>query len=132
MRWARPNVRDEWLPALALLGPLLVLFTGCASRQTVKPSIELSVIPPAAEGGRNKRAPIAGRVVGFRPGQQIVLFAKAGKWWVQPTVDQPFTKIQIPSGPTQSTWAASTQPCLLKQVIVHHLRSTFCQPKAVQ
>lgn len=57
------------------------------------------MIPPAAEGGPDKRAPIAGRVTGARAGQQIVLFAKSGIWWVQPTRDEPFTPIQ-----TDFTW----------------------------
>src|SRR5262249_17494139 len=29
-----------------------------------------------------------------RPGQQIVLFARSGIWYVQPLADQPFTQIQ--------------------------------------
>jgi hypothetical protein len=37
---------------------------------------------------------IDGRVTGARPGQQIVLYARSGKWWVQPLVNQPFTRIQ--------------------------------------
>jgi len=36
-------------------------------------------------------------VKGNRPGQQIILYARSGKWWLQPLVNQPFTKIQ-PSG----------------------------------
>src|SRR5678815_5095337 len=90
--WSRPNARSGWFPALALLGSLLVSFNGCARNATAaKPTIEFSVIPLADAGGPDKEAPIAGRAVGFRPGQRIVLFAKAEKWWVQPTVDQPFT-----------------------------------------
>ncbi len=33
-------------------------------------------------------------MTGARPGQQLVLFAKAGTWWVQPMSDQAFTRIQ--------------------------------------
>jgi hypothetical protein len=102
MRWSRPSVRG--IRALALLASFLILLNGCAPRQGgIKPSIEFSIIPPAEEGGPDKRAPIAGRIAGARPGQQIVLFAKAGKWWVQPTTDQPFTTIQ-----PDSKWATST------------------------
>ena len=61
------------------------------------------MIPPAAEGGPDERAPIAGRVTGARAGQKIVLFAKAGIWWVQPTIEEPFTAIQ-----PDSTWTNST------------------------
>jgi len=103
MMWSRPN-RWGWFPALALFGALLVSLNGCARNATAaKPSIEFTVIPLAGAGGPEKEVPIAGQAVGFRPGQRIVLFAKAGKWWVQPTVDQPFTTI----GP-DSRWANST------------------------
>ena len=58
-------------------------------------------MPAAAEGGSDRLAPIAGRVAGARPGQQIVLFAKSavGVWWVQPLTVQPFTAIDA-----DSTW----------------------------
>lgn len=42
---------------------------------------------------------IEGRVAGARPGQQIVLYARSGAWYVQPFTDQPFTEIQ-----PDSTW----------------------------
>lgn len=45
---------------------------------------------------------IAGRVKGGRSGQQIVIFARSGTWWVQPFSSRPFTKIQA-----DSTWSAS-------------------------
>jgi len=44
-------------------------------------------------------------VIGGHAGQRIVLYAKSGIWWVQPTVDQPFTTIQ-----SNSTWTNSTHP----------------------
>ena len=103
MMWSRPTVRRRWILALAFATCLLLLLNGCAARQAATtPSIEFTVIPPAAEGGPDKRAPIAGRVHGARPGQQIVLFAKAGIWWVQPTRDESFTSIQ-----PDSTWTNS-------------------------
>ena len=103
MKWSRPNVRCGRILALVLGTSLPFLLNGCATRQAAsKPSIEFTVIPPAAEGGPDKRAPIAGRVVGARAGQRIVLFAKAGIWWVQPTRDEPFTSIQ-----PDSTWTNS-------------------------
>lgn len=99
MKWSRPNVRCGWILSLALL----FLLNGCATRQAAtKPSIEFSVIPSAEEGGPDRRAPIAGRVIGARAGQQVVLFAKAGIWWVQPTRNEPFTSIQ-----PDSTWTSS-------------------------
>ena len=103
MKWSRPNARAQCVLALAFGTCLVFLLTGCTIRQAAeKPSIEISVIPPAAEGGPDRREPIAGRVIGARPGQRIVLFAKAGIWWVQPTRDEPFTTIQ-----PDSTWTNS-------------------------
>lgn len=102
MKRSRPNVLYG-LILVSALGTSL-LSNGCAPRQAAtKPSIEFTAVPPAEEGGPDRLAPIAGRVVGARNGQQIVLFAKAGIWWVQPTIDEPFTSIQ-----PDSTWTSST------------------------
>jgi len=101
MKWSRPSVRA--LCILALGTCLHFLLAGCTTRHAAqKPSIEFSVIPPATEGGPDRLEPIAGRVTGARAGQRIVLFAKAGVWWVQPTRDEPFTTIQ-----PDSTWTSS-------------------------
>lgn len=50
---------------------------------------------------------IEGRAYGGRPGQQIVLYAKAGDdlWWVQPFRERPFTPIQA-----DSKWTGRTHP----------------------
>ena len=98
-------VRNQgWILVLAFATSLLLLLNACTTRKAAtKPSIEFSVIPQAEEGGPDKRAPIAGRVIGARTGQQIVLFAKSGIWWVQPTVEEPFTTIK-----SDSTWTNST------------------------
>jgi signal transduction histidine kinase len=48
-------------------------------------------------------AVIEGRVTGARPGQQVVLFARSGAWYVQPFTDRPFTTIQ-----QDSIWRNST------------------------
>ena len=61
------------------------------------PTIEFTAVPPAAAGGSDRTVRIAGRVTGAAPGHRIVLYAKAGHWWVQPLTVQPFTIIQ-PSG----------------------------------
>jgi hypothetical protein len=67
------------------------------------PSIEFTKIPEAGPGGSARMEPIAGRVTGARRGQQIVLFAKSGNWWVQPLSNKPFTSIQA-----NSTWNNTT------------------------
>ncbi len=79
----------------ALLLLLCIVLSGCRSRQGVPPpSIEFTKIPLAGEGGPDKLDTIEGRVTGALPEQRIVLFARSGSWWVQPLVDQPFTRIQ--------------------------------------
>lgn len=104
MKVSRPNVSRHFFLALAfaLVTCLHFLLAGCTRQAATKPSIEFIVIPPAAEGGPDRREPIAGRVSGARPGQRIVLFAKSGTWWVQPTRDEPFTSVQ-----PDSTWSTS-------------------------
>jgi hypothetical protein len=89
-------------PAFLLF--LSLLFGGCASPKTHSgPSIEFTRIPPAAQGGRERVDSITGRVTGWHPGQQIVVYAKSGPWWVQPWPDQPLIPIQA-----DSTWGTST------------------------
>src|SRR5262249_39339163 len=79
----------------AFLVVICILLGGCrTSGANVGPSIEFSRVPQADERGRDKHDIIEGHVTGARPGQQIVLYARSGKWWIQPLVDQPFTKIQ--------------------------------------
>lgn len=103
MKWFLPAVRARSILALALGTCFVFLFDACATRKAAnKPSIEFTAIPPATEGGPDRREPVAGRVTGARPGQRIVLFAKAGVWWVQPTRDEPFTPVQA-----DSTWTTS-------------------------
>ncbi|HKG23505.1 MAG TPA: hypothetical protein VKC34_16515, partial [Blastocatellia bacterium] len=54
-------------------------------------------------GGPDRLDTIEGRVIGARPGQQVVLFARSGVWWVQPVANEPFTTID-----PDSTWKNST------------------------
>ena len=92
------------LPATALLLAATVVLNGCPSHRADRlPAIEFTKIPAAAQGGKEKIDTIAGRVVGARPGQQIVIYARSGAWWVQPTVANPFTPIRA-----GSTWSAET------------------------
>ena len=71
------------------------LLCGCRARQTeAGPQVEFTSVPPADEGGPDKIDVIEGRVVGARPGQQVILFAHSGAWYVQPFADNPFTPIQ--------------------------------------
>ena len=77
---------------------------GC--QRATKPGdsgIEFTKIPPAAQGGRERVDTVAGRVVGARAGQQIVVYARSGPWWVQPWPDKPLIPIQ-----SDSTWTTPT------------------------
>src|SRR5271169_4588688 len=72
---------------LITLGTLILNFAeqGCHSQKnTDSPSLELTKIPRAAQGGRERIDTIAGRVRNAHPGQQIVIYAHSGTWWVQP------------------------------------------------
>jgi signal transduction histidine kinase len=81
-----------------------VVLSGCLSEKTdTTPTIEISRVPLVDKGGTGKIALIEGRVSGARSGQQIVLFARSGAWYIQPFTDQPFTKIK-----EDSTWSNTT------------------------
>lgn len=81
-----------------------VLFlSGCALQTTSEPSIEFSRIPLAEVGGTVRLEDIEGRVVNSRPEYKIVVYARSGKWYVQPFADAPFTEIQA-----DSTWKSPT------------------------
>jgi len=83
---------------------LAILLGGCRSQKApTVPTIAFTKIPPAAQGGRERVDTIAGRVVGAHPGQQIVVYARSGPWWVQPWPDKPFIPIQA-----DATWGTST------------------------
>lgn len=83
---------------------LCILSSGCSQRiETPRPSIEFIRIPPAEATRTDKLDVIQGRVIGARPGQHIVLYAKTQAWWIQPLFDRGFTEIQ-----PDSTWVNST------------------------
>jgi len=91
-----------------------IFLGGCRSRQAVPtPSIEFTRIPPADAGGPDKLDIIEGRVIGARPGQQIVLYSKSGTWWVQPLVGEEFTKIQPSSKWVNTTHLGTEYAALL-------------------
>jgi hypothetical protein len=93
-----------------MIGKGALLFTfllcGCGSpRADVVPAVEFTLLPPAGAGSPDKLGIIEGRVKFAKPGQRIVLFARSGIWWVQPTVADPFTAIK-PDG----SWRNQTHP----------------------
>ncbi|MCU1235972.1 MAG: hypothetical protein JWP63_3939 [Candidatus Solibacter sp.] len=85
---------------------MCVALAGCrGQRAEVARSIEFTQLPPAGEGSPDKLHAIAGRVVGGVAGQRIVLYARSGMWWVQPTASAPFTDVAA-----DRTWKNSTHP----------------------
>lgn len=65
--------------------------------------IVFTKVPAADAGGPDKLDIIEGRVTSARDGQQLVLYARAGNWWVQPMSYRPFTQIN-----SDSSWKNST------------------------
>jgi hypothetical protein len=87
-----------------LLVALCLILNGCKSqRRDGTPSIEFTQVPPAAQGGDERIDTIAGRVRGSHLGEQIVIYAHSGPWWIQPYPDHPFVSIQ-----SDSTWSTPT------------------------
>ena len=83
---------------------LAMLVAGCGQRTALAPpTIEITLVPEAAEGGADRLVPIAGRVRGARPGTRIVLYARSAVWWVQPLGNEPFTAIAA-----DGTWKNQT------------------------
>jgi len=98
----RSRISPCWQRALPLV--CCMLLCGCHAHQgNTVPAIQFTKIPPAAQGGRERVDSIAGRVIDARPGQQIVIYAHSGPWWVQPWPDRPFIPIQ-----KDSTWSTET------------------------
>ena len=90
--------------ALALISVCSLVLHSCHSQKSnAGPSIEFTKIPPAAQGGRERVDTIAGRVKNARPGQQIVIYAHSGQWWLQPSPEHPFIPIKA-----DSTWSTET------------------------
>ena len=84
---------------------LVVLLIGCKSGKTVVgPSIKFTRVPETTQENIDKLDIIQGQVEGARQGQQIVLYAKRGEWWLQPLSTAPFTQIS-----TDSSWINSTR-----------------------
>ena len=92
--------RAAQLATALLLGFAL---TGCGPKPSQQPSIQITRIPPEGAGGPQKLELIEGLVHNSQAGQQVVLYAHSGIWWVQPLAAEPTTKI-LPDG----TWKNST------------------------
>jgi hypothetical protein len=74
-----------------------LLLSGC--KQQIKPAIAIAQVPTASMGGPSQMEPISGSVSNAKAGDQVILYARSGVWWLQPLTDQPYTKVQA-----DSTW----------------------------
>ncbi len=95
------------------LAPLLVT-TACRRVQSSStPTITFTRVPQADPAGSGSHDIIEGRVTGASAGQKIVLYAKTGKWWVQPLIDQPTTALRPNFQWTNATHLGSHYAALL-------------------
>ena len=102
---------------------------GCRSQKSSgSPSIELTKIPPAAQGGRERIDTIAGRVRNARPGQQIVIYAHSGPWWVQPWPDRALIPIRADSTFNTETHLGFEYAALLVEPEYHPLPTVDIVP----
>jgi hypothetical protein len=108
----------EW--ALACLAAGSLFLVGCHSQYAPKkPSIQFTRLPPAGPGGPGTLDLIEGRVNDAQPGQQIVLYARSGIWWIQPFSTDSVTRIQPDSTFKNSTHLGSEYAALLVQPGYH-------------
>jgi hypothetical protein len=94
-RRCRPILVAAILSAAAL--------SGCRDKEGPAPAVKITEVPVASAGGPAQLAYIAGTAQNVRPGEQVVLYAHGGNWWVQPTLKNPFTQVQ-----PDATWKNET------------------------
>ena len=98
--------RCRWVVGLCLL----LAECRCSSKP---PLIEFTQVPEAGPGDAARMQKIAGRALGAKPGQRIVLYAKSGIWWLQPLFNRPFTPIGHGSTWTNTTHTGTEYAALL-------------------
>jgi hypothetical protein len=107
---ADPTIRRR--RALAVL-PAVLSHACRVARRSNGPSIVFTRIPQADPTGSSSNDIIEGRVTGASAGQKIVLYAKTGKWWVQPLVEQPLTELRPNFAWTNATHLGTHYAALL-------------------
>lgn len=98
--------------ALGMVPALLLQACGRGNRKAI-PWITFTRIPQADPDGSALNDIIEGRVSGAAPGLKIALYAKTGKWWVQPLVDQPLTDLRPDFSWTNATHLGTHYAALL-------------------
>jgi hypothetical protein len=120
MSFSAPAAHVMKKPSVILLAMAALSLAGCHWHgPTNKASLTITRVPPADAGGPDQLDYIEGRVAGAAPGQQIVLYAHSGAWWVQPFSMQPMTKIQADSTWKNSTHLGTEYAALLVDVGYH-------------
>src|SRR5437660_9808034 len=81
--------------SLSVLAPVCLVLGACHSQPTSStPALAFSKVPQSDPEARNKNDTVEGHATGVRPGQQIILYIKRdGRWGLQRSSGQPFTKI---------------------------------------
>ena len=115
----RGNVFGRRTTLIAAFLAILFVCAGCGPEHPAQPSIQITRVPPADPGGPQKMDFIEGSVHGVQPGQQIVLYAHSGIWWVQPTAAQPTTKILSDGNWKNSTHLGTEYAALLVDANYH-------------
>lgn len=82
-----------------------LVLAGCtALSHSSPPAIAFTKIPAFGEGHGKKMDGIEGTASGTRAGQRIILYARAGDWWIQPLASAYNTEIH------SGHWANQTHP----------------------
>jgi signal transduction histidine kinase len=96
----------EILTQSSLLLHAAAIFSSDQTLSASGPSIEFINVPFAGDDNPKKTSTISGRVIGGKPGQRIVLYARGHtQWWIQPFADTPFTTIDA-----RAHWSNDTHP----------------------
>ncbi len=112
--------RPRKTSATALFAIASMLLSSCHSvTPATKPTVQITQIPPADPGGPVQMDFIEGRATGVKPGEQIVLYARSGVWWIQPFVSKPNTEIQPDSSWRNSTHLGTEYAALLVEPGFH-------------
>src|SRR3569833_1963559 len=78
------RTHTEKYRAIMLVGVLSTLLAGChSSRSPLEPTVDITTVPAANPGGPLQMDLIEGRTRNAKPGQQLVLYAHSGIWWIQ-------------------------------------------------
>ncbi len=94
MRIFLQSIRFGACPTAILLGALAVLASCRSYSPQPTPSVRIVRVPRAGSGGPEGVESISGTATTTAAGQQIVLYARNGGWWVQPFRSRPFTRVE--------------------------------------